>query len=205
MGQSVYPPTTEGPVDHDAPISGKPLGGGGRASSATPGSVSADGDAVRQWMTRAGASVVALPTTPQAGSDAFSNNWLLTGARDGNSWPTPIMPLVFNGSSWDRLRGDTLGVSVSRAAAAATAARSDVAASASSVTVLALNAARKGATIYNDSAEAAFLKFGTTASSSDFTVKVAADGYFEVPFGYTGRIDGIWGSATGNARVTELT
>jgi hypothetical protein len=32
----------------------------------------------------------------------------------------------------------------------------------------------------------------------------AANGYYEVPFGYVGAIDGIWASANGNARITEI-
>jgi hypothetical protein len=36
-------------------------------------------------------------------------------------------------------------------------------------------------------------------------VQIAASGYYEVPFGYPGAIDGIWASANGNARITELT
>jgi hypothetical protein len=71
--------------------------------------------------------------------------------------------------------------------------------------VLASNTARKGATVFNDSTSAVFLKFGATASATSFTVKVASGGYFEVPFGYTGILDGIWVSANGSARVTELT
>ena len=50
-----------------------------------------------------------------------------------------------------------------------------------------------------------YVKFGTTASATSYTVKMVADAYYEVPFGYTGRIDGIWASANGNARVTEMT
>lgn len=90
-------------------------------------------------------------------------------------------------------------------AVAATATLSNVSSSASNVTLLAANAARKGATIFNDSSAILYVKFGTTASTSSYTVQMAAGGYFEVPFGYTGRIDGIWASANGNARVTELT
>jgi len=112
---------------------------------------------------------------------------------------------VFNGTTWDRVRGDTLGVNVSRAAAAATAATSTVPGSASSVTLLALNAARKGAAFHNDSTALLYLKLGTTASTSDFTVKMVPEAHYEAPYGYTGRVDGIWASATGNARVTELT
>lgn len=88
---------------------------------------------------------------------------------------------------------------------AATSTLANVAGSASSITILALNAGRLGAAVFNDSSSALYLKFGTTASTSSFTVKIAAGGYFEVPHPcYTGRIDGIWDSATGNARVTEV-
>jgi hypothetical protein len=84
------------------------------------------------------------------------------------------------------------------------ATTSTVAGSASSVQLLNNNGGRKGATIYNDSTALLYVKLGTTASTSDFTVKMQADQYYEVPFGYTGKIDGIWASATGNARLTEL-
>jgi hypothetical protein len=46
---------------------------------------------------------------------------------------------------------------------------------------------------------------GTTASTTDFAVKINSGGYFEVPYGYNGRIDGIWVAASGNARVVEYT
>jgi len=82
---------------------------------------------------------------------------------------------------------------------------SSVAGTASSTTLLAANSARLGATIYNDSTAELLVKFGATASSSSFTVAIGSDGYFETPFSYTGRIDGIWGSATGDARITEIT
>jgi hypothetical protein len=89
--------------------------------------------------------------------------------------------------------------------AASTGTLANVASSASSVTLLASNANRLGATIHNDSTQILYVKFGTTASATSYTVKMVADAYYEVPFGYTGRIDGIWASANGNARVTELT
>ena len=93
----------------------------------------------------------------------------------------------------------------------ATATLSNVAASVTSVTILASNANRLGATIYNDSSSLLYLKFGSTASSTSFTVPMlgnstaGAAAYYEVPANYTGIITGIWVSATGNARVTELT
>lgn len=87
-----------------------------------------------------------------------------------------------------------------------TGTQSNVAASASSVTILAANTARYGATIWNDSSVVLYLLVGTgTASTTVCTVKIPADGYYEVPYGYTGIISGIWPSATGSARVTQYT
>lgn len=93
---------------------------------------------------------------------------------------------------------------------ASTGTLSNVASSATSVTLLAANAARIGAQITNDSSALLYIKYGTTASTTSYTVVLAGAAsapfsYFEVPAGYTGRIDGIWASATGNARVTEET
>lgn len=88
---------------------------------------------------------------------------------------------------------------------APTSATTSVAASATNVTLLASNNARAGATIYNDSTAILYVKLGATASTTSFAVALQSQEYYEVPFGYTGIIDGIWASATGNARITELT
>lgn len=88
---------------------------------------------------------------------------------------------------------------------ASTATTTQVTSVATSTTVLAANANRLGATIYNDSTKKLFTKFGTTASATDFTILIDPGAYYEVPFNYTGRIDGIWASANGAARVTEVT
>jgi hypothetical protein len=87
-----------------------------------------------------------------------------------------------------------------------TATTSSVSDQATNATLLSLNANRLGATIYNDSTATLYVKLGTTATTTDFTVILAPGGYYEVPFGYTGRIDGIWASdQSGAARITELT
>ena len=94
----------------------------------------------------------------------------------------------------------------------ATSTRTSVAAAAADTLILASNAARKGATIYNDSASATlYLALGTTAASlTNFTAALlpitnGVAGYYEVPFGFTGQIRGIWSAAVGNARISELT
>ena len=88
-----------------------------------------------------------------------------------------------------------------------TSAVTSVAAAAASVSLLAANPSRRGATFFNDSASAnLFVKLGTTASATSFTVMVPPSGYYEVPSpAYTGAIDGIWSAAVGAARITELT
>lgn len=86
------------------------------------------------------------------------------------------------------------------------AVQTSVASSGSSVTILASNGSRLGATVYNDSTQILYLLLGTgPASTSVYTLQIGAGGYYEVPFNFTGQLTGIWASANGNARVTELT
>lgn len=84
---------------------------------------------------------------------------------------------------------------------------SNVAGTATSTTLSAASSARIGATVYNDSSAILYvlLENGGTASATAFTVKMQPEAYFEVPFGYTGDIIGVWASATGAARISELT
>lgn len=78
--------------------------------------------------------------------------------------------------------------------------------SASSVTLKAANASRKGLTIFNDSTAVLYIKLGAVASTSSYTFRAVQYAYYEVPFGYTGIVDGIWASdAGGQALVDELT
>lgn len=85
--------------------------------------------------------------------------------------------------------------------------KSNVAANASSVTLLAANASRKMASIYNDSSAILYLDMsGGTASATSFTTKLQAETLYEFPLPvYVGAVTGIWASATGAARITEWT
>jgi hypothetical protein len=94
---------------------------------------------------------------------------------------------------------------VVRQVASQTATTSSVASSASSVQLLAANTARLGSMVGNDSNKKLYVKCGTTASTTDYTKLLGAGEEWQVPFGYTGRIDGIWEAANGNARLTEFT
>lgn len=70
--------------------------------------------------------------------------------------------------------------------------------------LLAANPARRGYTLFNDSTQALYLlNADKVASSSVYSCKIAAAGYYEAPFAYCGPVNGIWAAANGNARIVE--
>jgi hypothetical protein len=101
-----------------------------------------------------------------------------------------------------------LDVDVTRLPKPGTGTRSQVADSATDVQILAANASRLGASVFNDSSATLHLGLGTaTVTASNYTVKVASGGYYELPSGFTGELRGLWASDPndGGAKVTELT
>ncbi len=88
----------------------------------------------------------------------------------------------------------------------ATGTQTSAASSATDVVILAANANRKGAMVYNDSTQILYLLLANAVSSAAVhTVQIPAGVYYEVPFGYAGVLKGLWAAANGNARVTEVT
>lgn len=87
----------------------------------------------------------------------------------------------------------------------ATSSVTSVADTASSTTLLSSNASRKGGFIVNDSSAALYIKYGTTASTTDYTDVLFQ--YERHTITYSGRIDGIWATDpnVGSARITEIT
>jgi hypothetical protein len=130
------------------------------------------------------------------------------------------MPTEINGETLVNLKtafGSTTGVAVTGTVTAVpqtstTGTTTRVAASATNVTLQAANASRRGLTIYNNSVAAnLFVKLGATANigagTESYAVRIIPGGYFEVPFFYTGIVDGIWDVAEAGAEalMTELT
>lgn len=78
--------------------------------------------------------------------------------------------------------------------------------SASSAQVVALNLSRKGLVLTNTDANTVYVKCGTTASLTDFTVAIPPGGTWvmDQPI-YTGRIDAIWAAdGSGSLIGTEF-
>lgn len=81
-----------------------------------------------------------------------------------------------------------------------------VSASTSNTTVASANTSRIGLLLFNDSNKACFVKYGATASASDFSFKLESQelAIISQELLYTGRIDAIWlAGATGSMKVTE--
>ncbi len=71
--------------------------------------------------------------------------------------------------------------------------------------LLDLNEDRNGFSVYNEGSETLYLLLGEgTASSTNYTVAMAADSYFEAPYNFLGVVSGVWGAAGGFANVTEF-
>lgn len=85
-----------------------------------------------------------------------------------------------------------------------TATLANVAGSGTSVTLFADTGKALGRAVFNDSTAVLYVALdGSVASSSNYTVQVSPGGYFEFPQpAVSGKVTGIWASATGNARTT---
>lgn len=90
-------------------------------------------------------------------------------------------------------------------AGAVTSVVTRVASATSSHVLIAANAARRGLLFYNDSTADQYIKLGTVASTTDFTVVLTRKAFYEVDSPvYLGQIDVISSSTNGAIQVTEL-
>lgn len=120
----------------------------------------------------------------------------------GNAWPTKLT----NGTNTASVNADgSLNVANVTSVISTTAAITSITSSTSTQTVLAVNAARKGFIVFNDSTANCFIAFAATASSSAFTLFLNPNmSYQNEAIIYTGVISAIWSAANGFLRVTEL-
>jgi hypothetical protein len=130
--------------------------------------------------------------------------------RSNSPWALNRRPIPVGDLAGVDLNLDRFGGVFVRNSGSDSATVSRVAASTSAVTLAAVSGptyaslgARTGVSIYNDSAADLYVKLGTGASTTDFTVKIPPDGLYETPYGLFGTtITGVWTSAVGAAQVT---
>lgn len=103
----------EGAVPTDSPIIGNPLLVGGRAqlSGAAPG-VTANGDMVPLWLSDRGAVSCQVHNTTSTAADGVSNVLSLPAGTLNSPVREAAHGWVFNGTTWDRQRGNTSGTYV---------------------------------------------------------------------------------------------
>lgn len=106
-----------------------------------------------------------------------------------------------------QLRAVAVPVNIDASLKSGTATRTVVPSGVASVTILAANANRKGAVIYNSDANALLLDLsGATAAANRCQARIPQYGSYEVPAGSTGAITGIWeADGAGQADVVEFT
>jgi hypothetical protein len=130
---------------------------------------------------------------------AVSGNPLLAGGRASTTKPTAMSADGDAVPLWLTLSG----AMVTSSLLGLTSTLSNVAASATSVSLLSSNTARRSVTIVNDSASICRVKEGTTASATSFTWLLQPYDTLILDGQYSGAIDAIWDTATGSARITE--
>lgn len=71
---------------------------------------------------------------------------------------------------------------------------------ANAAVLAAANASRKGLSLWNLSTGNVFVEFGTAPTATSYVVKLNPGGYYEIPYNFTGQVQGLW-DATGGTGV----
>ena len=89
--------------------------------------------------------------------------------------------------------------------AATSAAVTSVNSLATNQTLLAATSTRLHASIYNSDANTLYIKYGATATTSDYSYAITTGSTWDMPYRYVGIIDGIWAAdGAGAAKITSL-
>ena len=138
-----------------------------------------------------------ITPSSQRAADGFSNeNDLLMAMSMGMLW---------NGTTWDRVPGSAAQGLTTREAVSGTTTPTNVTAAASDTSLAAAQTTRVGMLLYNDSTAACYVKYGTGASATSFTVPMGPGAYWEMPKPiWRGAVNGLWTAANGAMRVTDL-
>lgn len=145
---------------------------------------------------------------PVVGNGATDSAPVLIGGFDLPSAPTLVNAAAVNSLGSLQVVGASTtlnsgGFLVVANRGNSTATLSNVTEATSSTQLAAAATGRRGFAVFNDTANVLILKFGTAASATSFTLKIAAGAYWEMsdPL-YTGAVHGISAGTGGTWRVT---
>ena len=145
---------------------------------------------------------------PVGGDGAIDGPPVLMGGLDSTSSPTSVNAAVVNSVGSLQVIGASTTLNAGAFVVVAnrgnsTASLSNVTEATSSTQLAAAATGRRGFAVFNDTANVLILKYGTAASGTSFTIKVAVGGYWEMPDPlYTGAVHGISAGTGGTWRVT---
>lgn len=155
--------------------------------------------------------IVAATITPSGTQDVNVTKFGGTAFSLGQQLAAVSLPVVLTAAQITSLTAPVLAAGTNaigsvRVTPATASTLANVSSANTNTTLQASNASRRGLLIFNDSTAILYVKFGATATTISYTVQLAAGAYYEFPSPiYTGIVDGIWASANGSARMTEIT
>ena len=170
------------------------------------GSITVDGTVAATqsgtWNITNVTGTVSLPTGAATESTLSTLNGKVTACNTGAVTISTALPAGNNNI------GDVDVASLPPVVAAtySTSSVTSVVSAAVSTSILASNANRRMAILFNDCDKAVYVKLGATASTTSFSYKLSPAQTLELPIPlYTGAIDAIWDATpTGSMRVTEI-
>ena len=148
-----------------------------------------------------------------------SAGWVVNASStilNSAGWVVSASSTILNSAGWIVSVANTGGVvALSNSAgwavyaldsAAIGAVVTPVASTIGTVVLAASQPKRVALSIYNASIYPLYMKMGSGAKSTDFTLMMVASGYYEMarPI-YSGQLTGVWGTADGSAYITETT
>jgi hypothetical protein len=154
-------------------------------SLTTAGALRIDGSGVTQ-------PVSGAVTSNQGAPNTLANGWPVEITDGINILGTSAHPLIISGA-----------ITTNKAT---TSSITTVVSATANTTLLAANANRIFASIYNGANKTAYIKLGTAASTSSFSIQLLPNSYWEVPNDWAGAINAVWANGVNgnNALITEL-
>ena len=139
-------------------------------------------------------------------TDASGRPSVVGAAANGSAVAgNPVLVAGSDGTDVRTIATSNTGNLITENKPATTSSITSVASSATTVSLLAVNANRLAALITNDGTGIMFVALAATASTTAYTYRVTSDSQILVDGFWTGAISAIWTSPNGSARITELT
>jgi len=181
-----------------------PAVAGGEYTTPTPTLTNGQTDALQ--LDPSGSLRVRILGSTSVGSDGFSNSLTFAGSTTSQTTTALLANsgFVFNGTTWDRQRGDASGTFVKSNPLAGT--DRSITATTTSAQLMAANATRSKFFIKNDTAIVIWINMGATAvaAAGSGNIAIAANGgYFEFT-GYSGVVNIIAASTTAAVTAREF-